>query len=81
MNCSMSCWASVASQFAMASSLTIWALPAKAAFAPLLKSVALLSFGEPLMIVIFGLVLPAAVRPASCVVAWRLPTDSLSNEM
>ncbi len=81
MNCSMSCWASSGFQLAIASSLTIVALPAKAAFAPLLKSVALLSLGEPLMIVSFGFVLPAAARPASCVVAWRLPTDSLSNEM
>ncbi len=81
MNCSMSCWASSGFQFAMASSLTIWALPWNAAFAPLLKSVALLSFGEPLMIVTFGFDLPAAARPASWVVAWRLPTDSLSNEM
>ena len=81
MNCSISCWASSDFQFAIASSLTIWALPWKAAFAPLLKSVALLSFGEPLMIVTFGFVFPAALSPASCVVACRFPTASLSNEM
>src|SRR5215475_12572729 len=80
MNASISCCASSGFQLAAASSLTISTLPSSTLWAPVLNSVALLSVGEPLIMVILGLALPPLVSFSSSAWACSLPTRSLSND-